>query len=79
MTSLQPFAASGYNTAHVPIRALELKPPPWSTCDEEIEQAAKQAFTAYEMAMRRGHHPSLWQAVQGSPFQAHYQMNVRQC
>ena len=77
MTSLQPLPHPVYET-HVPIRALDLKPPLWSMCDEEIEQAARQAFTAYEMAMRRGHHPRLWQAVKGSPFQGYYEMNIGQ-
>lgn len=45
-------------------------------CDEETERASKQAFTAYELAMRRGHHPRLWQAVKVSPFQAHYEINL---
>ena len=62
--------------SRAPIHSLELKPPLWATCDEEVEQAARQAFTAYELAMRRGHHPRLWEAVMGSPFQAHYQRNV---
>lgn len=81
MTSLQPFVANDpFDGSHVPIRALEFKPPLWSTCDDEIELAAKQAFTAYELAMRRGHHPRLWQVVKGSPFQAHYKLNVKpQC
>lgn len=76
MTTLQLLAANLVNGSHVPIRALELKPPLWSTCDEEIEQASRQAFTAYELAMRRGHHPRLWQAVKDSPFQAHYELNI---
>ena len=77
MTPPQPFAANLMDGSHAPIRALELKPPLWWTCDEEVEQAARQAFTAYELAMRRGHHPQLWEAVLGSPFQCHYQRNVR--
>jgi len=76
MRSLQPFLRNFIHRAHVPIRALDIKPPLWSTCDEEIEMAARQAFTAYELAMRRGHHPRLWQAVKGSPFQAHYEVNL---
>jgi hypothetical protein len=76
MTSLQPMTASAVQGAHVPIRAWDLKPPRWSTYDEEIEQASRQAFTAYELAMRRGHHPLLWKAVKGSPFQEHYKVNI---
>jgi hypothetical protein len=57
--------------------AVDVKPPLWSPFDEqEIEQAAKQAFTAYELATRRGHHPRLWQAVKGSAFHAHYVVNI---
>src|SRR5258707_1266128 len=58
----------------VSIRATDIKPPRWDSCDEEIEQASRQAFTAYELAMRRGHHPKLWLAVKGSPFQSRYQL-----
>ena len=46
--------------------------------DEEIKRASKQAFTAYELAMRRGHHPQLLLAVKGSVFQALYEMNIVQ-
>jgi CheY-like chemotaxis protein len=58
----------------VSIRAKDLKPPRWDSSDEEIDQASRQAFTAYELAMRRGHHPKLWQAVKGSAFQATYEI-----
>jgi hypothetical protein len=57
---------------HVPIRAMETTP----CCDPEIAEASRQAFTAYELAMRRGHHPRLWHAVKGSPFQSPYEMNL---
>jgi hypothetical protein len=46
--------------------------------DEEIKRASKQSFTAYELAMRRGHHPQLFLAVKGSVFQALYEMNIVQ-
>jgi CheY-like chemotaxis protein len=62
------------NQVRVSIRAKDLKPPRWDSSDEEIDQASRQAFTAYELAMRRGHHPKLWQAVKGSAFQATYEI-----
>jgi len=55
---------------------MEIQPPRWATCENEIEEASRQAFTAYELALRRGHEPRLWEAVKGSPFQANYEMNV---
>ena len=63
-------------TSTTPQCACEGVEPVTINGDEEIERAAKQAFTAYEMAMRRGHHPRLWQVVKGSPFEALYQMSL---
>ena len=56
-------------------------PVTWSSesasSDEEINRASSQAFVAYELAMRCGHHPRLWNAVKGSPFQSLYERNLR--
>jgi hypothetical protein len=39
----------------------------------ELDQVLRQPFTAYEYALRYNrHHPKLWQAVKGSPFEAGY-------
>ena len=48
-----------------------------SSSDEEINRASSHAFAAYELAMRCGHHPKLWDAVKGSPFQSLYELNLR--
>jgi hypothetical protein len=43
------------------------------TEDEELENASRQPFTAYDMALRRGrHHPRLWKSIQGSPYERQY-------
>jgi len=55
------------------IRAYD-RPPPHMALDADVEteMAAKQPFTALELAMRRGHHPRLWQAVKGSVYEPEY-------
>lgn len=41
--------------------------------DEEIANAARQPFTALDYALNSGrHHPKLWQAIKGSPFEREY-------
>lgn len=65
-----------HNRAHAPILVMDNKPPRWSSSDDDVEDASKQAFTAYEFALRHGHHPKLWEAVKGSPFQATYETNI---
>jgi len=49
--------------------------------DAELEVAARQPFTAHELAVSRNkHHPKLWQRVKGSPFENDYRrrFNVRE-
>jgi len=41
--------------------------------DTELEMAEKSAFTAHDLALRRGrHHPRLWAKIKGSPFETEY-------
>ncbi len=41
--------------------------------EAEIEFYARTAFTAWEHALfRKRHHPKLWKAVQGSPYEGLY-------
>jgi hypothetical protein len=41
--------------------------------DAELDQAVRQPFTAHEYATRYNrHHPRLWKAVKGSPFERDY-------
>ena len=43
------------------------------TDDAEVDNAARQPFTAMELASRRKrHHPKLWNAVKGSPYERGY-------
>ena len=44
--------------------------------DQELEMAVKQPFTAFELALRRGHHPRLLAAVAKSPYAARYKTQV---
>jgi hypothetical protein len=59
----------------------EIKPPYIDLDrDQEMETAVRQPFTAHELAMRRGHHPKLWAAVKGSPYEREYRRhhNIRE-
>jgi hypothetical protein len=41
--------------------------------EEEIDNAARQPFTAYDHALRTGkHHPKLWNAIKGTPYARQY-------
>lgn len=40
--------------------------------EDEMELALKSAFTAHDLALRRGHHPRLWAKIKGSPFEQEY-------
>jgi len=40
--------------------------------DEDIKMAAKSGFTAHSYAEDNGHHPALWKAVQGTPYESMY-------
>lgn len=41
--------------------------------EQEIDNASRQAFTAHHHALQRGrHHPKLWNAVKGSPYENEY-------
>lgn len=53
---------------------LDFKPPYLNVDDDlELEIAARSAFTAHDLALRRGrHHPKLWAKVKGSPFEREY-------
>lgn len=42
----------------------------------DVENAARQPFTALDHALNSGHHPRLWSAVKGSPFEKQYIQTV---
>lgn len=42
------------------------------TAEGDIDLFTKQPFTALEHAMEVGHHPKLWRAVKGTPFETRY-------
>jgi hypothetical protein len=55
--------------------ARDIPPAHFTSGSEEgdIEQASKSPFTAYSHAIQvNRHHPKLWQAVKGSPFEKQY-------
>lgn len=55
---------------HVPVRITT------GSDEGDIDMFTKQPFTALEYAMEVGHHPKLWKAVKGTPFENQYIQNV---
>lgn len=50
------------------------RPPPHMPLDQdaELEMAEKSPFTAYDLALRRGHNPRLWAKIKGSVYEPEY-------
>lgn len=65
---------------HTKIIGKDLKPAyaSYGDDDAELENAARQPFTALDYAMRTGrHHPKLWAVIQGSPFENEYRRRFK--
>lgn len=66
------------NAADVVENLLDREPPPRFVPnaggeDAEMDNAAKQPFTAMEYAAAKGrHHDKLWNKVRGTPFEQQY-------
>lgn len=57
------------------VQVYDRPPPKFSigTDDEEVENAARHAFTAWTLALDRNRHiPRLWQTIKGSPYETQY-------
>lgn len=69
----EPFSASAYLDEMI---GDERKPNYAKFGDEEdaeLDNAARQPFTAMDMALRRNqHHPKLWKSIKGSPYERDY-------
>lgn len=62
----------------VPIKHKTTTPVRISTgsAEGDIDLFTKQPFTALEHAMEVGHHPKLWNAVKGTPYETRYIQEV---
>ncbi len=61
--------------AHVVVRGSECVPPKpvFPDAETETEFYSRTAFTAWEHALSLNqHHPKLWEAIKGSPFERLY-------
>ncbi len=75
MATPPPVAANWDCLAHTPIRWRDYVPqrPLFTDEQSEVDFYCHTAFTAWEHALfRQKHHPKLWQAVIGSPYERLY-------
>lgn len=73
-------AVNPQSLQHAPIRGREYRPqrPVFSDEETEVDFYARTPFTAWEHALlRKRHHPKLWQAVLGSPYERLYRRRFR--
>jgi len=68
------------HSGHTKIIGKDLKPAyaSYDGEDQDMEVAARQPFTAMDMALRHGrHHPKLWAVIQGSPYENEYRRHFK--